>query len=189
MRDSQRLQRMGLDFTALGQSTEGYLADAHVNSERFVKMNLLIAAIADKEKLEVTDADVDKEIERRAKDSGRKPLAIRARLEAEKKLDSLKEEVKVAKVEDFLIEKNTVKYVAPKAAEKTGESGKTGKNSGKAEKSDGETEGRKKSSAKKIENKKKAVRPQKKPEGNPPIGAAVWAACFFHAMQNLSVAV
>jgi trigger factor len=119
MSDSQRLERMGLDFTAYGLTTDDYLRNARSNSERLVKINLLIGAIAAKEKLEVSDDDVDKEIERQAQASGRKPLAVRARLEAEKRLDSLRQDLVLQKVEDFLIEKNTISYVEPKKAEES----------------------------------------------------------------------
>jgi hypothetical protein len=51
-----------------------------------------------------------------AEAQGRKPLAIRARLEAEKRLDGLKENLRMQKVETFLTEKNTVTVVEPKPA-------------------------------------------------------------------------
>jgi len=108
MRDSHQLQRVGMSFSDMGVSTEGYLREARANSERFVKINLLVNAIAAKEKLEATDADLEKEIAKRAESEGRKPLAIRARLEAEKKLDTVKRELLVDKVEEFLMEKNTI---------------------------------------------------------------------------------
>jgi trigger factor len=108
MRDSHQLQRAGMSFSDIGVSTEGYLREARFNSERFVKINLLVNAIATKEKLEASDADLEKEIAKRAESEGRKPLAIRARLEADKKLDTVKRELLVDKVEEFLMEKNTI---------------------------------------------------------------------------------
>jgi len=123
MRDSNQLQQMGLSFQDIGLSSEGYLEQARSNAERFVKINLLINAIGEKEKIEATDEDVDKEIERRAEAEGRKPLAIRARLEAEKQLEGLKRELTVQRVEDFLMAKNqiTVKEVDPAEAKKAEE--------------------------------------------------------------------
>ncbi|HBF34317.1 TPA: trigger factor [Candidatus Sumerlaeota bacterium] len=114
MRDMQMMERSGMDLESMGISVEKYLADARVNAERFVKINLLLNAIADKEKLEVTEEDIEKEIARRAETEGRKPLAIRAKLEAEKRLEQFKRELLVNKVEDFLMEKNQIKIVAPK---------------------------------------------------------------------------
>jgi FKBP-type peptidyl-prolyl cis-trans isomerase (trigger factor) len=75
---------------------------------------LLVEEIAKKEKIEVADVDVDQEIERMAKQQGRKPLAVRARLEAERRLDSLKDELLGRKVEDYLMENNTISVVEPK---------------------------------------------------------------------------
>lgn len=117
MRDSRRLESMGLSLSALGQSTEGYMENARRNSERLVRMNLIINAIAEKEHLKVTDEDLDKEINRQAEESGRKPLAVRARLEAEKRLENLKESLLVGKVEEFLMEHNNVRVVEPKPKE------------------------------------------------------------------------
>ncbi|MFP4580415.1 MAG: trigger factor [Candidatus Sumerlaeia bacterium] len=117
MRDQQYLQQMGVSFEALGMNQETYLENAKKNAEHFVKINLLVNALGKKAELEVTDEDVDKEIERRAEEEGRKPLAIRARLESEKQLDNLKRELFINKVEDFLIEKNNIKEVEPKRQE------------------------------------------------------------------------
>ena len=105
---------MGIDLSALGQSTEGYLQNARQNSERMVKMGMLINAIAETEHLEVTDEDINKEIDRQAEESGRKPLAVRARLEAEKRLDDLKEQLLGSKVEEFLMANNSIQVVEPK---------------------------------------------------------------------------
>lgn len=113
-RDTRRLEQMGIDLSALGQSTEGYLQNARQNSERMVKMGMLINAIAEKEHLEVTDEDINKEIDRQAEESGRKPLAVRARLEAEKRLDDLKEQLLGSKVEEFLMANNSIQVVEPK---------------------------------------------------------------------------
>jgi trigger factor len=116
MRDSQQMKNMGMSLETFGMSTETYLATAHANAERSVKVGVLLEAIAKKEALEVTDADVDAEIARMAEAQGRKPLAIRARLEAEKRLDGLKENLRMQKVETFLTEKNTITVVEPKPA-------------------------------------------------------------------------
>ena len=114
MRDMEMMSRQGIDLESMGISVDKYLADARVNAERFVKINLLLNAIAAKEKLEVGEEDIEKEIARRAEAEGRKPLAIRAKLEAEKRMEQFKRELLVDKVEDFLMEKNTIKTVAPK---------------------------------------------------------------------------
>ena len=114
MRDTQQMQQMGIDLSAMGLTPDSYLANARQNAANLVKANMLINAIAQQEKIETNDEDVDKEIERRAEAEGRKALAIRARLEAEKQLDGLKRQLLVDKVEDFLMEKNTINVVEPK---------------------------------------------------------------------------
>lgn len=114
MRDTQQMRQMGVDLSAMGMTTEGYLKNARANSERFVKTSLLVNAIAEQEKIEVGDEDVEKEIERRAEAEGRKPLAIRARLEADRQIDGLKRQLLVDKVEDFLMENNTIKETEAK---------------------------------------------------------------------------
>ncbi|MBN1865985.1 trigger factor [Candidatus Sumerlaeota bacterium] len=125
VRDTNQMRAMGIDLAAMGMSTEGYLNSAKSNATRFVKVNLLVNAIAKKESIEVGDADVDKEIERRAEAEGRKPLAIRARLEAEKKLDSLRRSLVVDKVEDFLIARNKIHETVPAKKEPEAETPKT----------------------------------------------------------------
>ncbi len=117
MRDTQQMQAMGMDLSAMGMSTGDYLQSARVNAERFVKINLMVNAVAEKEKLEASDEDVNKRIEEMAEREGRKPLAIRARLEKEKRLDSLKRELLVDTVESYLMEQNAIKVVEPKPAE------------------------------------------------------------------------
>jgi trigger factor len=117
MRDQNYLQQAGLGLEALGLSAERYMQGARTNAERFVKISMLIQSLAKKEGIEANEDDITKEIERRAAAEGRRPLAIRARLEAEKQMEGLKRELLNNKVEDYLIEKNTIREVAPKTPE------------------------------------------------------------------------
>jgi len=113
-RQINQLRMFGVDPSMMGLNTPAYLEMARVQAERDVKGMLLVEEIAKKEKIEVADVDVDQEIERMAKQQGRKPLAVRARLEAERRLDSLKDELLGRKVEDYLMENNTISVVEPK---------------------------------------------------------------------------
>lgn len=117
MRDSQELRRIGLSLENVVQDPSKYLADQKGQAERTVHLRMLLDKIGTEEKLEVVDADLDAEIEKMAERAGRKPLAIRARLEAQRQLDGLKGQLAMRKVEDFLLEKNDVKLVEPKPAE------------------------------------------------------------------------
>ncbi|MBI3735796.1 trigger factor, partial [Candidatus Sumerlaeota bacterium] len=82
-----------------------------------IKYAYVLAQVAKVEKLEVTEEELEKEIAAMAEKSGRKPLAIRAKLEAEKRLDSLKNQLLDRKTADFLLANNTVEKVAAKPAE------------------------------------------------------------------------
>ncbi len=110
--DSERLARMGLKLSDLGEETKEYLQRKAEDSIRLVKTLLLLGEIARLEKIEVTDEDVDKEIERMAVLANRKPLAIRARLEAEKRLDMLKDDLLNEKVAQLLFSNANVSYTA-----------------------------------------------------------------------------
>jgi trigger factor len=83
-----------------------------------VRRALIAEAVAQKENLEATDADLDAEIARLAEEKGRKPLAVRAELERRKQIDTARDNLKRDKVDNFLLSKNEVKYVEPKEEEK-----------------------------------------------------------------------
>lgn len=117
MDDQQQLARMGLRLEQVIQDADKYLADQRANAAEMIKVRLILDKIAETEKLEVTDADVDAEIETMAEKTGRKPLAIRARLEAQKQLDQFRAGIAQRKLGDFLLANNTVTQVEPKPAE------------------------------------------------------------------------
>ncbi|MCL5269510.1 MAG: trigger factor, partial [bacterium] len=117
MEDSYQLARMGLKLENVVQDTSEYLRSQQVSAGEQVKLRLLLDAIATQEKLEVTDEDVDKEIEAVAERSGRKPLAVRARLEAQNQLDACRRNLAARKQGDFLLAQSTVVKVAPKPPE------------------------------------------------------------------------
>lgn len=117
MEDQYQLSRMGIRLEHVVQDVNKYLNDQRSSAGETVKVQLLLAQIGKLENLEVTDADVDKEIEEMAEKMGRKPLAIRARLEAQKQLDQFREQVAQRKLGDFLLANNTVVKVEAAAQE------------------------------------------------------------------------
>jgi trigger factor len=119
MQDSYQLQRMGLSLDQVVQDSDKYLTDQRSGAEQNVKIELLRSRLGEIENLGVTDVEVDAEIERIAAETDRKPLAVRARLEADKELDDFRENLANNKVNDFLFENNTIKFVPPKKEEKT----------------------------------------------------------------------
>jgi len=67
-----------------------------------VKASLLLDKIAEEEKIEVSDADIDREIEALAKQSKQTPEAIRARLTRDGALDRIRNRIRNEKTLDFL---------------------------------------------------------------------------------------
>ena len=67
-----------------------------------VKASLLLDKIAEEEKIEVSDAEIDREVEALAKQSKQTPDAIRARLTREGALDRIRNRIRNDKTLDFL---------------------------------------------------------------------------------------
>lgn len=94
-----------------------------------VKGFLLIDAIGKKEKIDVSDEDIQKALEIEGERAGRKPVAVRASLERNKQWARFLEQVRFEKIRDFLLKENKIKYVKreepadePDAEEATAES-------------------------------------------------------------------
>jgi len=67
-----------------------------------VKASLLLDKIAEEEKIEVSDAEIDREVEALAKQSKQTSEAIRARLTREGALDRIRNRIRNDKTLDFL---------------------------------------------------------------------------------------
>jgi trigger factor len=67
-----------------------------------VKASLLLDKVAEEEKIEVSDAEIDREIEALAKQSKQTPEAIRARLTRDGALDRIRNRIRNEKTLDFL---------------------------------------------------------------------------------------
>jgi trigger factor len=114
VKESYRLSRFGLRLQDVVRDSGQYFKQSNDAAEFWVRQELLTKELRKVEGLEVSDEDVEKEIARLAEEAGRTPLAIRARLEANKQLDELRESLARRKMEDFLLECNTVTRIAPK---------------------------------------------------------------------------
>ena len=108
--EARRLQMFGLKLEDVAGNPEEYLQRKEQDALKTVKISLLYRAIVKNENLEITDEEFDKAIEERARAEGRKPLAIRAKLEAENELDSFRDSLMSDKVKNFLIEQNKVEF-------------------------------------------------------------------------------
>jgi trigger factor len=80
-RFAQQLGMMGTDLEqylqAIGQTSDDVEADLRAQSERAVKAQLVLEAVADAERFEVSDQEVDAEIRRQAQRVGRDPEEVR----------------------------------------------------------------------------------------------------------------
>jgi trigger factor len=98
-----RLAKYGLRLEDIGNDPKEYVLRTQKNAERMARLMLLNHAIAEKEKIVATDADVDRAIAKQAEEEGRRPLAIRARLEARRELGKFRDDLKYDLVNDMLL--------------------------------------------------------------------------------------
>lgn len=115
--EERRLSDMGVKLEDFGQDSREYFAQQRPNAERMMRVMLINHKIAEKENIEVTDEAVDRAIARMAEREGRRPLAIRARLEAHKELDRFRGDLRYKMVDDFLLSRATIsrQYIAPES--------------------------------------------------------------------------
>jgi len=106
----QRLQNMGISLEQIKIDREEYLASRERQAIRQLKATFLLRAISESEKLEVSDKDFEDAIAKVAEAEGRKPLAIRAKLEAEGQLEGFRQNLMKDKVSNFLLENNNITY-------------------------------------------------------------------------------
>lgn len=85
------------DWTKLGE-------EARPGAERRVREYLLLDAIAEKEQLEVTDTELEAEFKRAAAQRGVDPAALREQMAKAGGIDALRDELRLGKAVDLLIE-------------------------------------------------------------------------------------
>jgi len=112
--DEEVLKRHGLSLRQLyGNHFQSYMRNAAGQSFLFLKDFLSLQSLGKRLNVEVTDADLDAEFEREAKEAGRTPLAIRAQYEAKKRIDDLRSSLRQKKVEDYLLGRVKLEIVPP----------------------------------------------------------------------------
>jgi trigger factor len=77
-------------------------AGQHDQAVQEVKASLLLEKIADEEKIEVGDDEIDREVEALAKQTNQAPDDIRARLTRDGALDRIRNRIRNEKALDFL---------------------------------------------------------------------------------------
>lgn len=106
MRESMR--RQGVDPDRLPWDYKKMAEELRPGAEKAVRRALLIEAIADKEGLRPSEADVEAEIERVARSSQRPPAAVRSLLDRDGALEGLRISLMETRTLDFLIERATI---------------------------------------------------------------------------------
>ena len=154
---AQRLQMQGMNMEQYlqytGSSVDQMLAQVKPQAIERIKSRLVLEAVAEAEKIEVSDADVDAEIESMAHQYRMEVEKLKEMMsDAEKK--QLKSDLAVQKAADFLVE--NVKEGAKKAAKKT-----TAK---KAAAEDGEEKPKKTAAKKTTAKKAEAEEGEEKPK-------------------------
>lgn len=105
---SQRLQSQGMSmdmyYQVTGSDEEGMKEQFKEEAEKRVKMNLTLEAVADEEKLEASDEDVEAELDKMAEMYKRSKDEIRNLLAMQGGDDAIKGDLRIQKAIDFLVE-------------------------------------------------------------------------------------
>lgn len=108
----ESLRRQGVDPDAVRWDYQKLAAELRPDAERSVRRALLLEAIAAREEVTASDADVDAEVARLAEESGRAPQAIRSLLERGNELEGLRLALREAKTLALLVEHAKVEPAA-----------------------------------------------------------------------------
>jgi trigger factor len=100
----ERLRRQGVDPDGVQWDYPKIVGELRPGAEKAVRRALLLEAIADKEEVAASDADVDAEVEKFARASQRPAAAVRRMMEKSGDLDSLRHGLRERRTLDLLIE-------------------------------------------------------------------------------------
>ncbi|MET3548727.1 trigger factor [Paenibacillus favisporus] len=122
MRDfDNRLRNQGMNLEMFlsfsGQTTADLQEQMKDDAEKRVRNNLVLEQIAKEENIEVTEEDINKELEVMAESYKRTPDEIRNILTANGSLGSLREEISLRKTVDLLVENSKEVEAAEETAE------------------------------------------------------------------------
>jgi trigger factor len=100
----ERLRRQGVDPDGIQWDYGKIVAELRPAAERSVRRALLLEAIAEKEEIAASDAELDAEIEKFAQASQRPAPAVRRMMEKSGDLDALRHGLRERKTLDLLTE-------------------------------------------------------------------------------------
>ncbi len=104
----ERLRRDGVNPDAMPWDYPRLTADLRPDATRAVRRGLVLEAIAEKEEITAGEAEVEAEIARLARESGRAPQAMRSLLQRGGDLEGLRRALREAKTLQFLVEQAQV---------------------------------------------------------------------------------
>ncbi len=117
-------ERLAAGYDEQGnRSKKHYEAALQRDSEQRVRGYLLLDAIGVKENLVPAEEDINKALEKQAAQENRKPIAIRAALERQRRWHDFVENVRFDKVREFLLSTTTINWTAPVADAEPAEAG------------------------------------------------------------------
>jgi trigger factor len=127
-----QLANQGIDPRRMQIDWSGIREGQRERAEREVRGAFILESIASAEKIEVSDEEIDREIEQYAEGSNQTVAALRGRLTKEGALDSIKEQVRNRKALDLVLAsaENNIEEVeglrgnAPATSESEPEGGK-----------------------------------------------------------------
>jgi trigger factor len=104
----ERVRRQGVDPDRLPWDYQKLLEELRPGAEKAVKRTLLLEAIAEREGLMPSDADIDAEVERLAQATQRPAPAVRRMMEERGDLDNIRFSLRERRTLDYLIERAQV---------------------------------------------------------------------------------
>lgn len=112
------LQRQGLGLNQFlelsGKSMEEMRAHNRPEAERRTKANLVLDAIAKKEGFTIEDSELDDKIAETAESFNDQPDRLKGILEKQGRLPAIREEMRIRKAVDLIVEEANIKMVKPK---------------------------------------------------------------------------
>jgi trigger factor len=111
------LSMQGLDPKELAQGFERLKKDMAERAEREVRAALLLAAVAEREKIDVSDEDLEKHIQERAARSGQNAAQVRAYLDQPERRQEARLGLRREKVLDHLVKLSNMEPAASVPAE------------------------------------------------------------------------
>ena len=100
----ERLRRHGVDPDGVTWDYGKLMTELRPAAERAVRRALLLEAVADRQGLEVSEAEVEREVERLARASHRPAAAVRRLMEKSGEMDALRHALRERKALEFLVQ-------------------------------------------------------------------------------------